>query len=58
MVKCTKCGQESEQLLICSVNFMFGKKDNNENLMNHQQVCPKCNYSNFDISVISDDDKK
>lgn len=50
-IKCAKCGFESQQVLVYSVNFMLGKKEDNETLMKHQQVCPKCNYTNFDISI-------
>ncbi len=45
IVKCIKCGKESEQLMIYSVNFNLGKKEDNEKLVNHQQVCPHCNYT-------------
>lgn len=59
VVKCAKCGYESEQLVVYSVNFMIGSKDANEKLMSHKQICPKCNYAHFDISVLSDcEDKK
>ena len=44
-VKCIKCGQESQQLTVYSVNFSLGKKEDNEKLMRHQQVCPHCNYT-------------
>lgn len=57
-VKCAKCGAESEQLMIYSVNFMLGTKTTNERLMRHQQVCPKCNYTNFDISILTDIEEK
>lgn len=58
-VKCAKCGAESYQLIVQSVNFMLGTKEDNERLMKHQQVCPKCNYTNFDISIlVSDEEKK
>ena len=52
MVKCAKCGKESEQLIVYSVNFNLGKREDNEALIRHQQVCPHCNYSYFDISQI------
>lgn len=52
-VKCAKCGVESEQLITYSVNFMLGPKNANERLMKHQQVCPKCSYTNFDISILT-----
>ncbi len=53
VVKCARCGEESEQLIVFSVNFSLGKKEDNEKLMRHQQVCPKCNYTAPDISVDS-----
>lgn len=43
-VKCIKCGKESSQLLIHSVNFSLGKKEDNEKLMKHLQKCPFCGY--------------
>lgn len=58
IVKCAKCGTESEQLLVYSVNFMLGDKENNKKLLQHQQVCPKCNYTNFDISILYNDKNK
>ena len=52
LVKCAKCGKESEQLIIYSVNFSLGKKADNEKLMNKTQKCPNCGYEAKDISVI------
>lgn len=49
-VKCAKCGHESDQLIVCSVNFLLGSKEDNEKLMNHMQKCPKCGYEAKDIS--------
>lgn len=49
-VKCIKCGAESEQLLVYSVNFMLGSKEDNIALMNHMQKCPHCGYEARDIS--------
>ena len=57
-VKCAKCGAESEQLIVYSVNFGLGPKDANERLMKHKQVCPKCNYTNFDISILINDEEE
>jgi len=57
-VKCAKCGTESEQLIIHSINFTLGTKEDNERLMKHQQVCPKCNYTNFDISILINNEEK
>lgn len=58
LVKCAKCGNESEQLFVYSVNFMLGTKEGNESLMKHQQICPKCNYTNFDISILIENDQE
>ena len=58
LVKCAKCGAESKQLIVHSVNFMLGTKEDNERLMKHQQVCPKCNYTNFDISILINNEEK
>ena len=55
-LKCAKCGTESEQLIVYSVNFMLGDQKSNEKLMRHQQVCPKCNYKNWDISFLSNNE--
>ena len=49
-VKCANCGTESDQLIFYSVNFSLGKKEDNERLMNHKQICPNCNYTAQDIS--------
>lgn len=59
VIRCVKCGNESEQLVIYSVNSLLGPKSDDGKLVSHQQVCPKCNYSNFDVSVLADvEDKK
>ena len=50
-VRCAKCGVESEQIMIYSVNFSLGEKKDNEKLMQHQQVCPSCNYTASDITI-------
>lgn len=57
MVKCVKCGKESAQMIVCSVNFMLGNKEDNKKLIRHKQVCPNCNYTAPDISVLSDNVK-
>lgn len=57
-VKCAKCGVESEQLVVHSVNFMLGTNEDNKRLMKHEQVCPKCSYTNFDISVLVNAEEK
>lgn len=50
-VKCVKCGTESEQLIVYSVNFSLGTKEQNEALMKNQQKCPNCGYEAMDISI-------
>lgn len=57
-VRCAKCGAESKQLIVYSINFMLGTKESNEKLMKHQQVCPKCNYTNFDISILTNTEEQ
>lgn len=49
-VKCIKCGNESEQLIVYSVNFALGSKEDNERLMRNVQKCPNCGYEAIDIS--------
>lgn len=49
MVKCSKCGKESEQLLVFSVNYLLGDRESNDNLINHKQKCPYCGYENINI---------
>ncbi len=51
IVKCIKCGEESKQLIVYSVNFSLGSKEDNEELMRHVQKCPKCGYEAVDISI-------
>lgn len=51
IVKCTKCGKESEQLIVYSVNYLLGDKESNDKLINHKQKCPFCNYEAIDISI-------
>lgn len=50
IVKCYKCGKESEQFLVFSVNYLLGTKESNDRLKNHVQKCPYCGYENIDIS--------
>lgn len=50
-VKCIKCGAESEQLIVYSINFSLGTKEQNEALMKNQQKCPNCGYEAMDISI-------
>ena len=50
MVTCIKCNKDSEQLIVFSVNFSLGTKEDNEKLMARKQVCPHCNYEAHNIS--------
>lgn len=50
IVKCAVCGNESEQLIVYSVNGLLGTKEENDKLMNSKQKCPKCGYESKDIS--------
>lgn len=52
-VKCAVCGNESEQLIVYSVNYSMGTKEDNDKLVNSKQKCPKCGYENNDISKIN-----
>lgn len=58
IVKCAKCGKESTQKIVCSVNFMLGNKEDNKKLMQYKQVCPNCNYTAPDISILFDSKNK
>lgn len=44
-VICKKCGKESEQPKVYSVNFSLGSKKDNKKLLNSKQTCPHCGYS-------------
>ncbi len=57
-VKCVKCGTESEQLIVYSINASLGVKEENDKLMKHQQKCPNCGYEAADISVDSSEESK
>lgn len=50
LIKCIKCGEESEQLFVFSVNYLLGSKESNDRLMDHKQKCPNCGYEYVDIS--------
>lgn len=49
--KCVKCGEESEQLAVFSINFNLGSREDNERLMNRKEKCPHCGYEAPDISI-------
>lgn len=44
-IVCKKCGKESEQPIVCSVNFLLGLKKANKELLKAKQTCPHCGYS-------------
>lgn len=49
-VMCYQCKRLSEQLFVCSINFNIGKKEDNDKLVNHQQVCQHCQYTAHHIA--------
>lgn len=57
-VKCIKCGLESEQLIVYSINFSLGSKEDNERLLNLKQKCPNCGYESRDISKLDKEESK
>ncbi len=48
-VVCKKCGKESEQPKVYSVNFLLGSKKDNKKLLKSKQTCPHCGYSDTRI---------
>mgnify|MGYP004543556459 FL=1 len=54
VVKCAKCGKESPQMIVYSVNYLLGDKESNDKLIEHKQKCPYCEYEAIDISVLND----
>ncbi len=54
VVKCAKCGKESPQVIVYSVNYSLGDKESNDKLIEHKQKCPYCEYEAIDISVLND----
>jgi len=58
LVKCANCGEESEQLIVFSINFTLGSKEYNQKLMEHKQKCPKCGYEASDISKKINEEEK
>ena len=44
-IVCKKCGKESDQADVCSVNFLLGSKKDNKKLLKAKQTCPHCGYS-------------
>lgn len=54
VVKCAKCGKESPQMIVYSVNYSLGNKESNDKLIEHKQKCHYCEYETIDISVLND----
>ncbi len=50
LVKCAKCGKESQQVIVNSINYLFKTKKDEDKLLHHKQKCPYCNYEAIDIS--------
>lgn len=44
-IVCKKCGKDSDQAEVCSVNFLLGSKKDNKKLLKAKQTCPHCGYS-------------
>ena len=53
IVKCAKCGKESSQMVVYSVNYSLGDKESNDKLINYKQKCPYCNYEAISIDVLN-----
>ena len=51
IITCAKCGKDSEQMKVYSVNYIFGNKEFNDSLVNHKQKCPYCGYEAKNISI-------
>lgn len=43
-VKCSKCGEKSQQMVVHTVNYSLGDKESNDKLREHLQKCPNCGY--------------
>lgn len=54
VVKCAKCGKESPQMIVYSVNYSLGDKESNDKLIEHKKKCPYCEYEAINISVLND----
>ncbi len=53
IVKCAKCGKESQQLVVYGVNYSLGDKETNDKLVSHKQKCPYCGYEAISIDSLS-----
>ncbi len=49
IIICSNCNQTSEQLIVYSINYALGQKEDNDRLVTHLQKCPHCGYENQDI---------
>ena len=57
LVKCAKCGKESQQLIVYSVNYYLEGKENGDKLLHHKQKCPYCNYEAVNIGAFNGNNK-
>ena len=53
IVKCAKCGKESPQIVVYSVNYYLEGKENGDKLLKHKQKCPYCNYEAISIDALN-----
>lgn len=53
IVKCAKCGEESPQIVVYSVNYYLEGKENGDKLLHHKQKCPYCNYEAISIDALN-----
>lgn len=53
IVKCAKCGKESPQIVVYSVNYYLEGKENGDKLLHHKQKCPYCNYEAISIDALN-----
>lgn len=53
IVKCAKCGKESPQIVVYSVNYYLEGKENGDKLLHRKQKCPYCNYEAISIDVLN-----
>ena len=49
--RCIRCGEESQQMIIHSINFTLGDPESNDRLVSSRQKCPHCGYEANNISI-------
>lgn len=54
VVKCAKCGKESQQLIVYSINYWLETKESADALLHHKQKCPYCDYEAVHINILND----